>query len=259
MSAALTLSVQADELTHWAKQAQTPFADLIKFPIATRFDFDYGHKDAVNYATALQPSMVSDLSKDWNMVNRIDLPFKYQPGRTDGEKDSFGMGDITYEHLFTPSNLRKFDIGMGYTLQIPTATDNQIGTKKWSAGLAAAVNLEAGAFLAGARANHLWSFAGKDRRADVNRTLIEYWLYANLGNGWWVGTSPVNTANWEAPSDEIWTIPVGGGFGKVFDGTLPLNFKLEAYSYSEIPNDLADWSVLFTIEYLIPENALFKK
>lgn len=255
----LAMHSPADEATHWAKQAQNPFADLIKLPIETQFDFGYGHKDAVNWTTTIQPSMVSELSKEWNMVNRMQIPFKYQPGRTEGEKDSFGLGDITYEHLFTPSQWKQFDLGAGYALQIPTATDNQIGTRKWSAGLAAAANWQLDFLMAGTRANHLWSFAGKNNRDDVNLTTIEYWLYANLGNGWWVGTSPVNTANWEASSDQIWTIPVGGGIGKVVGNKLPLNLKLEAYSFTEIPDDLADWSVLLTIEYLVPENALFKR
>ena len=253
------LTVTADENTYWAKQAQNPLADIIKLPAETRFDFGYGHKDAVNWTTALQPSMVSGFSENWNLVNRMNIPFKYQPGRTEGEKDSFGMGDVTYESYFTPSRLKRFRLGLGPTFQIPTATDNQIGTKKWSAGLAAAANGEISFLVTGVRANHLWSFAGKDSREDVNRTVLEYWLYANLGNGWWIGTSPVNIANWEADSENIWTVPVGGGFGKVLNGRLPLNMKIEAYSYAEIPDDLADWSLYLTLEYLVPENALFKR
>lgn len=251
--------LSADENTHWARQAQNPFSDVIKLPAETRFDFGYGHKDAVNWTTALKPSMVSDLSDEWNIVNRLQIPFKYQPGRTEGEKDSFGLGDVTYESFFAPARFRKFNLGLGPAFQIPTATDNQIGTKKWSAGLAAASHIEMDFLSAGARANHLWSFAGKDHREEVNRTTLEYWLYANLGNGWWIGTSPVNSANWEAESGNIWTVPIGGGAGKIIGGRLPLNLKLEAYTYTEIPDDLADWSLLFTVEYLIPEHALFKR
>ncbi|QBG46016.1 hypothetical protein EGM51_00780 [Verrucomicrobia bacterium S94] len=257
--ACCALSCGANELTYWAKQAQNPLADLIKLPIETKLDFGYGPKNGVSCTSAFQPSMVSALSDDWNLVNRLDIPFKYQPGRTVGEKDSFGLSDVTYESFYTLSGRRRFNIGLGPAFQIPTATDPQIGTGKWSAGLSVAAHLETGAFTAGIRANQLWSFAGKDHREDVNRTLIEYWIYANLGRGWWIGTSPVNIANWEADSKNIRTVPVGGGFGKVIDGRLPLNLKLEAYTYPESPNDLADWSMFFSIEYLLPENALFKR
>ncbi|WP_322609040.1 hypothetical protein [Pontiella agarivorans] len=259
MAACCALTCAADELTHWAKQAQNPLADLIRIPAETRLDFGYGHKGAVNWTTALTPSMVSRISTDWNLVNRLNIPFKYQPGRTPGEKDSFGLGDILYESLYTPFGSRKISLGAGPAFQIPSGTDPQLGTRKWSAGLAAAVNAETGPLVFGLRANQLWSFAGDNHRPDVNQTRVEYWFYANLGNGWWIGTSPVNTINWEASSDKRWTVPIGGGFGKIIDGRLPLNLKLEAYSFAEIPDDLSDGSLFFTIEYLIPENALFKR
>lgn len=249
----------ADELTHWAKKAQNPLANVMKYPIETRLDLGYGKKDAVNYTTSLRPSMVSDISKGWYFVNRLDLPTKYQPGRSEGEKDSWGLGDTSYEGFFTPSRFKKYSLGLGPAFQIPTATDPQLGTKKWSAGLTAAGNAETGPLVFGLRANHLWSFAGQDSRPDVNRTALEYWLYANLGNGWWIGTSPVNMADWEASSAERWTVPLGGGFGKVVGRRIPLNLKLEAYTFAEIPNDLADWSIMFSLEYLLPENALFKR
>lgn len=250
---------EADEKTYWAQLAQNPMADLIKLPVKNQYDFNYGKKDAVNFRLAFQPSMVSELSKDWNIINRLDIPFMYQPGRTSGEKDSFGLGDITYESFYGPSNARKFFWGIGPALQIPTATDNQIGTKKWSAGLAANTTWVTGPVVAGVRANHLWSFAGDDNRDDVNRTTIEYYCYANLGNGWWIGTAPVNTANWEASADNIWTIPVGGGFGKLVGKRRPMNLKVEAYGYAEAPTDYADWSLMLGCDFLIPENSLFKR
>lgn len=249
----------ADEQTHWAQEAQNPMAEVMKLPVENRFDAGYGHKDALNYRLSFQPSMVSEISKDWNMVNRLDVPFMYQPGRTPGEKDSWGLGDTTYESFYGPSNGRNFFWGIGPTLQVPTATDNQLGTKKWSAGVAGVLSVINGPFVLGTRLNHLWSFAGKDDREDVNRTDIEYFIYANLGNGWWIGTSPVNTANWEAPSSETWTIPIGGGAGKLIGKRRPVNLKLEAYAYAAAPDNYADWSCMVCFEFLIPANSLFLK
>ena len=38
------------------------------------------------------------------------------------------------------------------------------------------------------------------------------------------------TANWEANSDNRWTIPVGGGVGKIFKiGKQPVNGQVSAY------------------------------
>lgn len=249
----------ADEPTYWAQEAQNPMAEVMKLPIENRFDAGYGYKDALNYRLSFQPSMVSEMSKDWNMVNRLDVPFMYQPGRTPGEKDSWGLGDITYESYYGPSNTRKIFWGFGPAFQIPTATDPQLGTKKWSAGLAGTAAVVQGPVVAGVRVNQLWSFAGDDERPDVNQMAFEYFLYANLGSGWWIGTSPVNFANWEAEPDQTWTIPIGGGFGKIVGSRVPLNLKLEAYGYADAPDNDADWSLMFGLEYLIPENSLFKR
>jgi hypothetical protein len=253
------MAVQADEQTYWAQQDQNPFADLIKLPVVNQFDTDYGHKGALNYTLSFQPSMVSDFSKGWNIVNRLDVPFKYQPGRTPDEKDSFGLGNITYESFIGPSRNRAFFWGVGPTFQIPTQTDNQLGSTKWSAGIAGAVSFVKGPIVAGARINQLWSFAGSSASGDLNQTTLEYFVYANFGNGWWIGTSPVNIADWEASGDERWTIPLGGGFGKVIGKRHPVNLKLEAYSYAEAPTGSGDWTVLLGCDFLIPESSLFKR
>ena len=41
-------------------------------------------------------------------------------------------------------------------------------------------------------------------------------LNYNLPKGWYLTTSPVITANWEARSDNRWTVPIGGGIGRIF-------------------------------------------
>jgi hypothetical protein len=253
-------SAFANYPAEWAEVAQNPMADIIKLPIGNEFNFDSGHKNATTYTFRLNPSMPSDFSGDWSLINRLDIPFLYQPGRVHGEKDSFGLGDTTYESYFGPSGKRIFYWGVGPAFQIPTATDNQLGTKKWSAGLSGTGSLVKGPVVAGIRANHLWSFAGDDDRPDVNLSTIEYFAYYNFGRGWWIGTSPVNTANWETSKNDVWTAPLGGGIGKVvMSGRMPINLKFEAYHYIESPSNSAEWSALFTLQLLLPEDILFKK
>ncbi len=235
-------------------------ADTLKLPVENHFNAGYGHKDAVQYVLNLKPSMPSDLSEEWILINRLDVPFLYQPGRVPGEKDSLGLGDTTYESFLGPSSERTVYWGIGPAFQIPTATDNQIGTRKWSAGLSGTGSMVKGPAVAGVRANHLWSFAGKNDRPDVNRSTIEYFAYCNLGDGWWLGTSPVNTADWEAEQSEVWTIPIGGGLGKTtMKGRMPIQYSVEAYHYLESPAHAADWSAVFKVQFLLPEESLFKK
>jgi hypothetical protein len=61
-------------------------------------------------------------------------------------------------------------------------------------------------------------------------------LNYNLPNGWYLTTSPVITANWEARSDNRWTVPIGGGIGRIFKiGDQPVNANLTAYTMSSRP------------------------
>ena len=43
-------------------------------------------------------------------------------------------------------------------------------------------------------------------------------------------TSPILTVDWDADSGQQWTVPIGGGVGKIFHlGKLPVNTQLSAY------------------------------
>ena len=106
----------------------------------------------------------------------------------------------------------------------------------------------------GALGRQLWSFAGDEDRSDVNQTLIEPFLNYNLDGGWFLLTDMVITANWEASSGNQWTVPVGGGVGRVFKiGKQAINSRLEAYYNAEKPDGAPDYSIAFTWQFLFPK------
>jgi hypothetical protein len=100
----------------------------------------------------------------------------------------------------------------------------------------------------------LWSFAGDSDRKDVNNTLIQPFLNYNLDGGWYLMTSPVFTANWSTSSGERWTVPLGGGVGKILKlgGKQPANMSLQAYYNVEKPTDAAQWQLQFTFMLMFP-------
>ena len=54
----------------------------------------------------------------------------------------------------------------------------------------------------------------------------------NVGNGWYLTSAPVITANWEVESDDRWTVPIGGGAGRIFKiGSLPNDVRIQAFGY----------------------------
>ena len=256
----LTATSVATEGSAWSMQVQNPMADVMKLPIGNQFNQGVGHKSGTEYTLSLNPSMPSDLSENWILINRLDIPFIYQPGLAAGQQDAHGLGDIQYESFYGPAGKRTVYWGVGPLFEIPSATDSTLGSKKWSAGLGGIGIVEKGSFVGGVRANHLRSFAGGGSKPDVDRTTLEYFAHWNFARGWSIGTAPVNIANWEASADETWTIPIGGGIGKtVMNGRMPIHFTLEAYHYLEQPSSGADWQLTFEIHFLFPEDALFKK
>ena len=60
--------------------------------------------------------------------------------------------------------------------------------------------------------------------------LMEPFLNFNLPQGWYLLTDPVMIANWESSASNRWTIPLGGGAGKLFTiGSQGMNVRAEAY------------------------------
>ncbi len=54
--------------------------------------------------------------------------------------------------------------------------------------------------------------------------------------GWYLTSSPVITANWEAPNDDRWTVPLGGG-GKLMQwGGQAVDLYVQAF-YNAIKPD----------------------
>jgi hypothetical protein len=66
----------------------------------------------------------------------------------------------------------------------------------------------------------------------------------NLPQGWYISSAPIITANWKADSGDQWTVPFGGGVGKIFRiGKQPVNAQAQAFYNVEIPDNGPDWTL----------------
>ena len=90
---------------------------------------------------------------------------------------------------------------------------------------------------------------------DVNLFSWQYFVNFNFSGGWYLTTSPLVTANWEAKrSSDTWTVPVGGGFGRVFRiGSLPpINAQIQAFYNVARPDSVGRWSARFQLQLMFP-------
>ena len=237
-----------------AKKTQNPVSDLISVPFESNFNFGVGPNDDLQYILNVQPVMPFRLSEDWNLITRTIIPLIDQPELGPGVGDVFGLGDIQLSLFLSPAKSGALIWGIGPIFQFPTATDDALGSDKWSAGPTAAALTIRGPWVLGALVNHLWSLAGDDDRADVNQTLIQPIVTYNLPGGWFLTSVPYITANWETDGDDRWTVPIGIGVGKVHRfGTLPVDLELASYYNVVRPDDAAEWPLRFRINLLFPK------
>lgn len=86
----------------------------------------------------------------------------------------------------------------------------------------------------------------------ISRMPLQPLVNYKLTEGWYL-TSPVITTNWQADSDDAWTIPIGGGFGRVVRiGELPVNFNVQGFYNVEKLELAPDWAIRFQFAFLFP-------
>ncbi|MFW2368624.1 MAG: neuromedin U, partial [Desulforhopalus sp.] len=198
-----------------AKQSQNPLGTIISSPFENNFYFGIGPSDATAYALTWKPVYPVDLG-DWNLINRFIIPAVYGEGQDAGillnstvdvgngsltdlpTGSAFGLADITYTAYLSPKKSGSWIWGIGGALGLPTATEDRFSSDKWSAGPAFVALTMPGNWVTGFLIQNTWSFAGDSDAADVNKFLFQYFVNYNLDDGWYLNTSPIITANWEA-------------------------------------------------------------
>ncbi len=236
-----------------AKISQNPVGNIYNFPFQNNINFKAGPNEATNNTLNIQPVIPVTLGKVI-LINRAIIPVQWQGETVEGIGSESGLGDITLELPFSPAAPGKLIWGIGPAFIFPTATDDRLGAGKWQAGAVAVALTITGHWVIGALAQNTWSFAGDEDRADVNFFFAQYFINYNIKNGWYLTSQPIITANWEAESGEQWTVPFGGGFGKVQRiGKIPVDFQTQAFYNVVKPEFGADWQLRLMVKPMIPK------
>jgi hypothetical protein len=240
-----------------AKATQNPVASLISVPLQNFTDFNIGPfgRDR-NTVLQFQPVVPIQLSENWNLITRTIGALVYQPDITQQHGGTFGLNDINPSFFLSPANPGKLIWGAGPTFLIPTATDNVLGTGKFSIGPSVIALVQPGKWTLGVLVSNLFSVAGPSDRADVNSFILQYFINYNLKKGYYLTSAPINSANWNAPSGNVWLVPVGGGIGRIMRlGFQPVNVSVQAYGNAKRPNNFPSptWQLKFQIAFLYPK------
>ncbi len=258
----LATSASAESKEDLAKKSQNPVSNIISLPI------EYWHYDGMANDSSVDALVIKPVYplgfEKVTLINRFIVPFLGVDANVGGSDlgdistpvtnlDESGLGNIQYQAFITPAAPGKIIWGAGPVFDLPTNT-NGLGSDKWSAGAGFLALTMPGNWVVGALVQNVWSFAGPSEELDVNKFTFQYFINYNLPDGWYLTSTPVMTADWEKPSSDQWTVPVGGGIGKLTRfGKQPVDFKLQAFSIVESPDGGPEWSLMFAVKFLFPK------
>jgi hypothetical protein len=228
--------------------AQNPIATTISVPFQSNTYFSTGPLENTSHVLIIQPVIPIKLTPGWNLISRWVTRVVYLPRVSPDQGSQFGLGNLKPEFYFSPATTGKVIWGVGPKLYLPTATHHELGINRMGGGPAAAIVAINGPWVMGIIAHNVWAGSGKERVSEVT---LDPLIYYNLKNGWYFVSSPVITANWVAESRDRWTVPVGGGIGRLFKiDSQPVNARIQTLYNAARPDFAPSWQLQVQVQLL---------
>lgn len=248
---AKTPTSRQEAMMELAKASQNPVADMNTIPFQFNWYTGGGLGNESMSVTNIQPVLPLPLNAEWNLVSRTIVPVVNVPG-ANGERLK-GIADIQEQIFLSPSKPKNVIWGVGPVLSLPTSTVSELSTGQFAIGPSAVILVMPGKFVLGGVVNNMWRFAGNDQTTAINTFFAQPFVNYNLKLGWSLSTSPAITANWAAPSDQQWTVPVGMGVSKIaMVGNQPLSVSLQYYHNAIRPDASGADQIRMQVSFLFP-------
>jgi len=239
-----------------AKIAQNPVGDLISVPFQNNTNFNFGPEEKTQNILNIQPVIPVSINEDWNVITRTILLVISQPELAPNVSSQQGIGDTTFTAFLSPAKPGSWIWGVGPVLQLPTHNNSELGNGNWGAGPSFVVlHLEHGSpWVYGALMNNVWALSKDREGGKFNNGLLQPFINYNFKSGLYLTSSPIITVDWQAKSSDQWTVPIGGGVGKIFHfGKLPVNSQIGAYYNVKKPEFGADWQLRAQVQLMFPK------
>jgi hypothetical protein len=245
--------MSAEEL---AKLAQNPVGNLISVPFQNNTNLNVGPLKGTQNVMNIQPVVPVSVNDEWNVITRTIIPVINNPAFATGDERINGVGDIQFTAFLSPAQPGNWIWGAGAVTQLPTNTNTTLGNNNWGLGPAfVLLHTEKGnPWVYGMLVNNIWSVTSDHQGGAYNNGLFQYFINYNLPSGAYLTTSPINTVNWKAASGQQWTVPLGGGVGKIFHfGKLPVNMQVGAYYNVVRPDYGPNWQIRAQMQFMFPK------
>tara|TARA_R110002049_G_scaffold308057_1_gene510749 strand:+ start:1317 stop:2099 length:783 start_codon:yes stop_codon:yes gene_type:complete len=234
-----------------AAQANNPLANMTAFNVQNYYIGDLTESDkSANQAFLRFAKPVSVADTKW--IVRASLPINTFPTAPDGDKET-GSGDFNIfgAYLFDTGN-PAVSFGIGPQVTAPTASKDELGSEKWSAGFANVLfNASSAKFQYGYLLTWQQSFAGDGDRDDVNAGALQPFAFYQLGGGTYLRAAPIWVYNFKT---DDYSMPLGVGLGQVIKkGKTVYNVFVEPqFSVADEGPGQPEWQVFvgFNMQFL---------
>ena len=228
--------------------AQNPVAAAISLPFQNNTYYGVGPYRRAENALLIEPVIPFKLSSKWMVISRTITPVEVVPRLSPTREVDYGLGNIQPQFYMSPVHPGKFIWGAGPQLWLPTATDSTLGTNKWGGGPAFVGLVHQGHWLGGSLLGN--EFAGVNHK-HINQMTLNPFLYYNMPHGWYFVSAPIITSEWTASRSTRWTVPLGGGAGRVFKlGHQPLNARAQFFNDVRTTTGGPDWQLQTQLQFL---------
>lgn len=231
-----------------AAELANPLAPVTSLSVQYRTELGVGPDDATHHTLRLQPSFFWPRPGGAAFLLRTILPLR----SIAWPASASGLGDMTLVPYYVPDTGSPTFVGYGAAINLPTATDDALGSGRWSAGPAILFARTGQPMTWGGLAQYVRSFGGDASRARVSATTVQPFATWLLGGGWSAGANVEATYNHELPSGSRWTVPLAASLSRV----LPLwgsyvNLGAGLVGYAQRPSFAPSWEVRLNVQYVI--------
>ncbi len=244
--------LSAEEL---AKIAQNPVGNLISVPFQENLYLNTGPLEKNYNVLNIQPVVPISVNEEWNIITRTIIPVVSLPPFAPGQDRTNGIGDTQITAFLSPAKPGSWIWGAGVITQLPTHSNQLLGNDNTGFGPSFVVlHLEKGSpWVYGVLANNVWS-SNNSTAPSYNNGLIQPFVNYNFHSGAYLVSSPIWTVNWQAKGPNQWTVPMGGGVGKLFKiGPLPVNSQINMYYNVARPEYAPNWQIRLQVQLMFPK------
>nr|WP_299902449.1 hypothetical protein [uncultured Ruegeria sp.] len=229
-----------------AAQANNPLANTMALNFHNQYNELTGLGEEANQFFVRYAKPFSAFGGDWLM--RATIPLNTFPNGVGGHDT--GLGDINvFAAYLLDTGSPAVSFGIGPQITMPTASDDSLGSEKWSLGFANVLfNANSTRFQWGYLLTWQASVTGDSDRSDVNIAALQPFGFYQLGQGWYLRSAGIWTYDFETDN---YAVPIGMGIGKVIklDKAVMNTFIEPQYTVAHEGDGQPEWGILAGVNF----------